>query len=102
MRISDWSSDVCSSDLTGVPASAGPAPLAMLSPSVAVRQTLRRARPPAAGSAWIDPVELVLAGLAEQPAALEIGPLGGVERSEERRAGEEGVSKCRSGWLPSP
>src|SRR3546814_12443771 len=57
----------------------------MLSPSVAVRQTLRRARPPAAGSAWIDPVELVLAGLAEQPAALEIGALGGVEGVQEGR-----------------
>src|SRR3546814_17114786 len=76
MRISDWSSDVCSSDLLGVgcggprivviPASAS-AHLAMLR---SARARWRRRRPHS------------------------------TMRSEERRVGKECVSTCRSRWSP--
>src|SRR3546814_12375433 len=79
MRISDWSSDVCSSDLSwrGCSFTAPP-------------------RRPAArtGSAGASArVHGLAQGLAEQGEA-ERG------RSEERRVGKECVSTCRSRWSP--
>src|SRR3546814_17051178 len=85
MRISDWSSDVCSSDL------AGPVPriwmclptcepVAELSDAAAPgRETSPRTLPPFDGVS-------ALTGL----------------RSEERRVGNECVSTCRSRWSPMP
>src|SRR3546814_18888134 len=97
MRISDWSSDVCSSDLGD--------------------QRIRR-------SAQF--VELRLPGRALQIdddaalVAVEAGEIGivlademrarlagdiagrGLDRSEERRVGKECVSTCRSRWSPYP
>src|SRR3546814_10217688 len=70
MRISDWSSDVCSSDLAGVLRLGGEQ-----FRRAAAARLLRRAR---AGAA------------AEER----------VERSEERRVGKECVSTCRSRWSP--
>src|SRR3546814_7968187 len=78
MRISDWSSDVCSSDLIeqlpgGLAAARAAAGLLMPDVEhgvVAVRQ------------------QLLLAGGAA------------AERSEERRVGKECVSTCRSRWSP--
>src|SRR3546814_12897207 len=89
MRISDWSSDVCSSDLNNV-------------------FTLNQlgTDPPSGGS------------VVDGRAALEILGSGGVtvsgnsftetastamdavRRSEERRVGKECVSTCRSRWTP--
>src|SRR3546814_2872041 len=75
MRISDWSSDVCSSDL---PAGAG------------ARGGGRRHRLQHRGALRRRPQR---AGAAEcHPAALH--------RSEERRVGKECVSTCRSRWSP--
>src|SRR3546814_4905929 len=73
MRISDWSSDVCSSDLPehGPPARIRP-----------IRA--RRGNPPTERNEG--------AGGAPAPP----GPL----RSEERRVGKECVSTCRSRWSP--
>src|SRR3546814_11857026 len=89
MRISDWSSDVCSSDLDGEAATAP-------RPDVA------------AGSAHagdadedVDLDELTDApdpdtgGLAQLKDAFP-----GAERSEERRVGKECVRTCRSRWSP--
>src|SRR3546814_3026725 len=83
MRISDWSSDVCSSDLStqtiewacGASSSAVmPSPEAMSSTSpVSSNCSSERAR-----------VSQVRPG----------------ERSEERRVGKECVSTCRSRWSP--
>src|SRR3546814_5674940 len=81
MRISDWSSDVCSSDLTN---NAVPFPLREGRPVAAVCP-LKQARPP------IPPVGTRL-------------PIGSgrwlQQRSEERRVGKECVSTGRSRWSP--
>src|SRR3546814_4126443 len=66
MRISDWSSDVCSSDLQ------------------------HRGIEAAAVSGQF--------GIAEVEADAEFA--GEIERSEERRVGQECVSTCRSRWSP--
>src|SRR3546814_18348117 len=102
MRISDWSSDVCSSDLFGERA-AGQL-LAVLVES------------DGPGAAWDGCQQqralLLLQGLRRQgPAFLAFRHLNrpaqapGVEiieiRSEERRVGKECVSTCRSRWSPS-
>src|SRR3546814_17060544 len=72
MRISDWSSDVCSSDLVQ-PRRPGPA--ASEAPPPRPRHSSR----------W---------GLHRRPAASR-------DRSEERRVGKECVSTFRSRWSPS-
>src|SRR3546814_2302134 len=88
MRISDWSSDVCSSDL------------------LAAGEEL-----PGPGHALADAGEFRQHGIGLGPAVRQIGAallgdavelLGalGDDRSEERRVGKECVSKCRSRWSP--
>src|SRR3546814_9672551 len=72
MRISDWSSDVCSSDL---------GPLRSLSPPT-----------PASGEA-----DAVFGQCWRQPMVFFLEPR---IRSEERRVGKECVSTCRSRWSP--
>src|SRR3546814_5138383 len=76
MRISDWSSDVCSSDLVAIVTTdfAG----------------VTRGR-----SVAVDRLDAVLAaGVGWLPANLSL------TRSEERRVGKECVSTCRSRWSP--
>src|SRR3546814_5797242 len=73
LRISDWSSDVCSSDLSGRRA-------VELNPNFARGQG-------ALGRAY------VFACRAEEAVRQ-------FERSEERRVGKECVSTCRSRWSP--
>src|SRR3546814_1290010 len=90
MRISDWSSDVCSSDLiengsvlqTGV----GAVPDAILR-----LLTDRRDLGVHSGMLGDGLVELVEAGVITNARK---------KRSEERRVGKECVSKCRSRWSP--
>src|SRR3546814_11935419 len=77
MRISDWSSDVCSSDLTS-------APVAMLDDD----------RPRAH---WSE-VLILAEQLAAEPRLIPADPVD--DRSEERRVGKECVSTCRSRWSP--
>src|SRR3546814_18931615 len=112
MRISDWSSDVCSSDL--------------LDDVAAVRASFRAAEP--FGGTGIamgcGAARLGRALCRSQPARYRLSALGPVPcpgrlerairlsadaglphdpfraRSEERRVGEECVSKCRSRWSP--
>src|SRR3546814_10511040 len=72
MRISDWSSDVCSSDLVGAFQRAG----------------ADRAE------------QAAIAGAQHRrTAGIGGGPVG-VARSEARRVGKECVSTCRSRWSP--
>src|SRR3546814_3031069 len=87
MRISDWSSDVCSSDLRNVTrrVKAPSTP-----PAVTASVTVSKRR----GIALTHhKIELTAQHLHRFAAA---NPL----RSEERRVGKECVSTCRSRWSP--
>src|SRR3546814_11311840 len=96
MRISDWSSDVCSSDL----------PLSLTEILDAVNEgrelgyfVTKGTATPGAGV-----IALPIGNLADGPLlAIAIGaPIDRIEkeRSEERRVGKECVSTCRSRWSP--
>src|SRR3546814_17799793 len=96
MRISDWSSDVCSSDLL-VPG--GFAHVAHAAPEI----ELERA------DAHLHVVLVELYGAAaigkdgiqaRQRRLIAAGPRSGVQSSEERRVGKECVSTCRSRGSP--
>src|SRR3546814_4246961 len=77
MRISDWSSDVCSSDLQPV------------DPRVVKNEGLFHA------------VDIVLPeNTIVHPPINKPAALGSFHRSEERRVGKECVSTCRSRWTP--
>src|SRR3546814_17374085 len=111
MRISDWSSDVCSSDLGQPPGgSADPA-----GGGLTLRQALRRPEFFALAlsftftgfSMYMVIVQvvpfLVESGYAPLKAAPAFGlsgllSVGGVIRSEERRVGNECVRTCRFQW----
>src|SRR3546814_16374952 len=96
MRISDWSSDVCSSDLA-----AGADHLHAL---------FRADRKPGDGAApahRVDDRPVVLEAEIEMPGSRALGPgdLAAeadmvIGRSAERRVGKECVSKCRFRWSP--
>src|SRR3546814_12949950 len=104
MRISDWSSDVCSSDLrTAVPCHRDPA---LLGQSFGVQEPQLR------GAVAHDEAAPVL---RQAPAFAFVAELGNrrevvqlpdealpMPRSEERRVGKECVSTCRSRWSPYP
>src|SRR3546814_12777104 len=80
MRIIDWSSDVCSSDLRPLPARGGRHPRAAASVPCRVR------------CARGDHTAVVCQAADQLPAF--------ANRSEERRVGKECVSTCRSRWSP--
>src|SRR3546814_7118616 len=85
MRISDWSSDVCSSDLG------------------AVNNQLTRGMAQAQdGVAIVDTrvVEIDIGRTIGARASGDDDVLGHQFRSEERRVGKECVSTCRSRWSP--
>src|SRR3546814_9130102 len=85
MRISDWSSDVCSSDLKRI-AQVQPADPAALEVSA-------KKRAPRIPFGWV--VERGLLGAGDV-----LTDARGRYRSEERRVGNECVSTCRSRWSP--
>src|SRR3546814_16755403 len=88
MRISDWSSDVCSSDL---PPHFARYPVALPSFSL---NFLQKINDFLATLDTLVPFRVVRLYIAH----LEINL--GVLRSEERRGGNEWVSTCRSRWSP--
>src|SRR3546814_15698485 len=95
MRISDWSSDVCSSDLENL----GPTPsLKLKSPPIASGVTNISENSIAAS------IPNKLTGNMVTSAAisgvLHISRKEYLFRSEERRVGKEGVSTCRYRWSP--
>src|SRR3546814_16964351 len=99
MRISDWSSDVCSSDLQGNPVTGRTHDgliyiLARATTTVQYRYTNT-------GGYWAN--DWTNLGnnsptLTGDPVA--INEADGRQRSEERRVGKECVSTCRSRWSP--
>src|SRR3546814_13803253 len=99
MRISDWSSDVCSSDLSMDILPRG-------SETVLTLFTARKTATDAVASdlGLVDAVARVAREQAWSVRALygEAGRLDEVfrARSEERRVGKECVSTCRSRWSP--
>src|SRR3546814_11104451 len=113
MRISDWSSDVCSSDLVPLhhPADGPPPPLGEdlrrdfpgLTLGWHYLDTAATAQKPQAvidamvnamGRDYATVHRGVYARSADMTLAYEAA------RSEERRVGKECVSKCRSRWVP--
>src|SRR3546814_16712996 len=98
MRISDWSSDVCSSDLSpsGMSSAEDLAPRARAA-GVRPRLVLASASP-----RRLD----LLAQIGVRPAAVDPAALDETPRpresSEARRVGKEGVIPCRSRGSPYP
>src|SRR3546814_15350810 len=99
MRISDWSSDVCSSDLSTHPCGAGSCPTGRAAPAAG------RSGPPssdaacrAVSSSDHADVKLIHRHCEESQATKQSPAIG--KRSEERRVGKECVSTCRSRWSP--
>src|SRR3546814_13533923 len=97
MRISDWSSDVCSSDLDGRRMTFSSAEL-IDALRRRRRRSLRPERPagefPPGWAAWFDAMK-VRTGAVTGATAEAI-----VARSEERRVGKEWVSTCKSRCPP--
>src|SRR3546814_17877560 len=95
MRISDWSSDVCSSDL-GHPTSAA---VALKNIEIIEREDLvRRTREDTGPYLAAKMTELSAHPMVGE--ARSLGLIGAVERSEERRVGKECVRTCRSRLSP--
>src|SRR3546814_2146060 len=81
MRISDWSSDVCSSDLHRDHMTTALHLQAIAAIGISVRQHL--------------------VGLQRRAAVIDVGTVASEHRrSDERRVGKECVSPCRSRWTP--
>src|SRR3546814_4271855 len=92
MRISDWSSDVCSSDLAR----------RRQRPQSSSNSTTRFRYAPSFGKAHRTPTYLRRAGSARRETTVprDRHREESATRSEERRVGQEGVSTCRSRWSP--
>src|SRR3546814_16312637 len=105
MRISDWSSDVCSSDLGEIDRRRARGAIAVgggdREPLVGLRQIARDAR-----TGLVELAEVVLRihhaalGGLSKPTGGGGGILRAALRSDERRVGPECVSTCRSRWSP--
>src|SRR3546814_12687716 len=109
MRISDWSSDVCSSDLAQVPALleaynvpyvfSDPLTLSVTLDKAVAKRLVREAGLPTAPFAVIE--SDADARACPLPYPLFVKPLAG-GRSEARRVGKECVCTCRSRCAPFP
>src|SRR3546814_4305349 len=76
-RISDWSSDVCSSDLAGASSTHSASP----------------------SDRWVKTEKRRIDSISSPNSSTRIA-CSSVARSEERRVGKECVSTCRSRWQP--
>src|SRR3546814_8523459 len=94
MRISDWSSDVCSSDLVTV--SFVPASDSRVAGSVVGRAHVNSRWSWGSPNAWISHADVVF-DRDDLSRAAPTNGAGGTS-SEERRVGTECVSTCRSRW----
>src|SRR3546814_4959648 len=96
MRIRDWSTDVCSSDLTEIAARTHR--IRPVHEGVAVRAGGRGASEGAKAGFGSGAQTLLGEGQVED--GFEFGVRAIAVRSEERRVGKECVSTCRSRWSP--
>src|SRR3546814_14745666 len=106
MRISDWSSDVCSSDLlrsrlrgtadNGIDNGTVLAPRLHDAPRMVELEAPVGRQPVAHVARGLFQIGVVRAGVDDFVEAA----IGVVVRSEERRVGKECVSTCRSRWSP--
>src|SRR3546814_14325362 len=97
MRISDWSSDVCSSDLPD--AEIGlflDADIEFIDDAVLAELLERLTTDPELLAVSGHPVKDIL----KKPRKTPIDRFSLIIRSEERRVGKECVSTCRSRWSP--
>src|SRR3546814_10305023 len=98
VRISDWSSDVCSSDLDA-------AIVGNVIAEIGHRGGINRGNPDRI-DAESDQIIQPLLNAFQIADAIHVHILKGTgidlidDRSEERRVGKEGVSTCRSRWWP--
>src|SRR3546814_13439604 len=100
MRISDWSSDVCSSDLfpnlgAGLGIQSNEHTVVLLQEDLAIAKAQTTANVVAAQNCLNGRVLLREVGPYDLLIVVQ------VKRSEARRVGKECVSTCRSGWSPS-
>src|SRR3546814_9009654 len=86
MRISDWSSDVCSSDLADQRAGKREIAMTVINTNISALRAQSGAK-------------MAESSLAKAMERLSTGKR--INRSEERRVGKECVSPCRSRWSPS-
>src|SRR3546814_4704265 len=103
MRISDWSSDVCSSDLAMVGRGAHDRQAQRDVDAVVEVQRLDRDQRLVVIHAQRRVIGLARAGVEHAVGGQrthDVHALRAQGRSEERRVGKEGVSKCRSRWSP--
>src|SRR3546814_15005072 len=99
MRISDWSSDVCSSDLAWVAATHGIQPSSALFHAIVEKRHLATPDGVTVDAAG----RVVLAEIKTTNKTWRSIPrtyLRQVWRSEERRGGKECVRSCKSRWVP--
>src|SRR3546814_19055279 len=95
MRISDWSSDVCSSDLLGGDAAAVALAQAVVVIKTGVADPCRRTSTASAAHRTLRAVQYDTQERRRQRVTAVVAG-----RSEERRVGKECVSTCRSRWSP--
>src|SRR3546814_19813027 len=97
MRISDWSSDVCSSDLFNMVMNQD----RLTARAEAVKSARTGLRPPTHRGAVPDGRHGYEPGRQERCEFKLVKLDFGLARSEERRVGKEVVSTCRYRWWPS-
>src|SRR3546814_11581132 len=102
MRISDWSSDVCSSDLKGfTPEDVYERGRRTLEKCILNGTTHMRTQLEVDPGTGLRGLEGILPLIEAYKWALDVEIcVFPQERSEERRVGKECVSKCRSRWWP--
>src|SRR3546814_15755267 len=101
MRISDWSSDVCSSDLLRLRLRPDRVDVDERGQRIVLDYKTGVRKPaPWTGGRPEDPQLLMYALIEPQVSAVAFARLSA--RSEERRVGKECVRTCRSRWSPYP
>src|SRR3546814_2251908 len=97
MRISDWSSDVCSSDL---PSAYADGRIYETYAWLRANQPLGLASPPGFDPFWVATRYDDVRDISRDNKRFPYGNRKSALRSEERRVGKECVSTCRPRWSP--